>query len=190
MIGFNKRRNTLEQETYHYELQDVAEPTLYRDLFPYQLPPMIAFNHRLVPMNPPDEVWMTDTTFRDGQQARPPFTVKQIVDLYTMLHRLGGPNGMIRMSEFFVYTEAQIAHAIEAIQKIRNEGLKYVDIRRDVQDRYNEGIQKRMKHMVWGGCKSWYLNPDGSNHSLYPGFAAEYVLRARHFKPAEYEIVK
>ena len=107
MIGFNKRRNTLEQETYHYELQDVAEPNLYRDLFSYQFPPMIAFNHRLVPMDPPDEMWMTDTTFRDGQQARPPFTVKQIVDLYTLLHRLGGPNGMIRMSEFFVYTEAQ-----------------------------------------------------------------------------------
>lgn len=84
----------------------------------------------------------------------------------------------------------QVVPAIEGIQKIRNEGLKYVDIRRDVLDRYNEGIQKRMKYMVWGGCKSWYLNPDGSNHSLYPGFAAEYVLRARHFKPAEYEIVK
>jgi len=84
----------------------------------------------------------------------------------------------------------QVVPAIEGIQKIRNEGLKYVDIRRDVLDRYNEGIQKRMKYMVWGGCKSWYLNPDGSNHSLYPGFAAEYVLRARHFKPEEYEIVK
>lgn len=103
---------------------------------------------------------------------------------------LMGPNTGPGHTSVLVYTEAQIAHAIEAIQRIRNEGLKYVEIRQDVQDRYNEGIQKRMKHMVWGGCKSWYLNPDGSNHSLYPGFAAEYVLRARHFKPAEYEIVK
>jgi len=124
MIGFNKGRNTLEQETYHYELQDVAEPNLYRDLFPYQLPPMIAFNHRLVPMDPPDEMWMTDTTFRDGQQARPPFTVKQIVDLYTMMHRLGGPNGMIRMSEFFVYTEAQ-KKAVTACLEL---GYRYPEI--------------------------------------------------------------
>jgi len=124
MIGFNKGRNTLEQETYHYELQDVAEPNLYRDLFPYQLPPMIAFNHRLVPMDPPDEMWMTDTTFRDGQQARPPFTVKQIVDLYTLLHRLGGPNGMIRMSEFFVYTEAQ-KKAVTACLEL---GYRYPEI--------------------------------------------------------------
>ena len=124
MIGFNKGRNTLEQETYHYELQDVAEPNLYRDLFSYQFPPMIAFNHRLVPMDPPDEIWMTDTTFRDGQQARPPFTVKQIVDLYTMLHRLGGPNGMIRMSEFFVYTESQ-KKAVTACLEL---GYRYPEI--------------------------------------------------------------
>jgi isopropylmalate/homocitrate/citramalate synthase len=124
MIGFNKRRNTLEQETYHYELQDVAEPNLYRDLFSYQAPPMIAFNHRLVPMDPPDEMWMTDTTFRDGQQSRPPFTVKQIVDLYTLLHRLGGPNGMIRMSEFFVYTEAQ-KKAVTACLEL---GYRYPEI--------------------------------------------------------------
>jgi cation diffusion facilitator CzcD-associated flavoprotein CzcO len=100
-----------------------------------------------------------------------------------------GPNTGPGHTSVLVYTEAQIAHALEAIEMIRNENLKYVDIRQDVQDRYNEGIQKRMKHMVWGGCKSWYLNPDGSNHSLYPGFAAEYVVRARHFKPEEYEIV-
>ena len=78
----------------------------------------------------------------------------------------------------------------QAIQKIGREGLKYVNIRWDVQDAYNNGIQKRMKRMVWSsGCNSWYLSTDGSNHALYPGFAAEYVVRARSFDPADYEIV-
>jgi hypothetical protein len=46
-----------------------------------------------------------------------------------------------------------------------------------------------MRHMVWSsGCKSWYLSEDGSNHALYPGFAAEYVLRARRFRPRNYEL--
>jgi isopropylmalate/homocitrate/citramalate synthase len=124
MIAFNKRRNTLEQETYHYELQDVTEPNLYRDLFPYTQPPMVSFNHRLVPMDPPDEIWITDTTFRDGQQARPPFTIKQIVDLYTMLHRLGGPNGMIRASEFFLYSEAHK----RAVTACLEQGFRYPEI--------------------------------------------------------------
>lgn len=124
MIAFNKRRNTLEQETYNYQLQDIAEPNLYRDLFPYHQPPAITFNHRIVPMDVPDEIWITDTTFRDGQQARSPFTVKQIVDLYTMLHRLGGPNGLIRMSEFFLYSDTQ-KRALVACQDL---GYRFPEI--------------------------------------------------------------
>ena len=58
-----------------------------------------------------------------------------------------------------------------------------------VQDRYNARIQARMKHMVWdSGCNSWYLSDDGGNHSLYPGFAFEYVLRARSFRAADYDV--
>ena len=124
MISFNKKRNTLEQETYHYELQDVTNPNLFRDIFPYVEPPKVPFNHRLVPMDPPEEIWITDTTFRDGQQSRPPFTVKQIVDLYTMLHRLGGPNGVIRMTEFFLYTDKN-KRALEACLAL---GFRYPEI--------------------------------------------------------------
>jgi hypothetical protein len=63
-----------------------------------------------------------------------------------------------------------------------------VEIKQAVQDDYNAGIQGRMKHMVWtSGCNSWYLSSDGTNHSLYPGFAAEYVLRARHWNASDYE---
>ena len=43
--------------------------------------------------------------------------------------------------------------------------------------------------MVWSGCKSWYLSPDGSNRSLYPGYASEYVLRARKLDTNDYECV-
>ena len=56
-------------------------------------------------MDMPDEIWITDTTFRDGQQSTSPFTVEQIVELYKLLHKLGGPKGIIRQSEFFLYTE-------------------------------------------------------------------------------------
>jgi hypothetical protein len=46
-----------------------------------------------------------------------------------------------------------------------------------------------MKHMVWAsGCTSWYLSNDGKNHSLFPGFAAEYVLRTRHLHLADYQV--
>ncbi len=104
-LKFDKRTNTLVEEVYKYELQDVKEPKLFRDLFQYSEVPKISFNHRIVPMFPPDETWITDTTFRDGQQSLPPFTVKQIVDIYDMLHKLGGSRGLIRQCEFFLYTD-------------------------------------------------------------------------------------
>jgi isopropylmalate/homocitrate/citramalate synthase len=104
-LEINKRSNLLEQEVYNYSLQNVSEPNLYRELFPYTEIPKISFNHRRVPMGMPDEIWITDTTFRDGQQSREPYTPEQILDLFDMLHRLGGEKGIIKQTEFFIYSE-------------------------------------------------------------------------------------
>ena len=90
---------------YKYQLQDREQPNLYRHLFDYESVPKVSFNHRFVPTCMPKEIWITDTTFRDGQQSTSPFTVEQIVHLFKLMHRLGGPRGIIRQSEFFVYSE-------------------------------------------------------------------------------------
>ena len=104
-LVFNTKTNLLEENYYHYNVQDVENPNLFRELFDYESVPKVAFNNRHVPTDMPDNIWITDTTFRDGQQSREPFTVKQIVDLYKLMHKLGGPKGIIRQSEFFVYSE-------------------------------------------------------------------------------------
>ncbi len=64
---------------------------------------------------------ITDTTFRDGQQARPPYTVEQIVRLYDLMSKLGGPNGVIRWSEFFLYNVKDR----EAVEKCLELGHKF-----------------------------------------------------------------
>jgi cation diffusion facilitator CzcD-associated flavoprotein CzcO len=125
--------------------------------------------------------------WKDGAVAYKGMTVSGFPNWFILM----GPNTGPGHTSVLVYTEAQISYALQAIERMRKEGLKTVDVRQDVMDRYNEGLQGRMKHMVWSsGCNSWYLSPDGSNHGLYPGFAAEYVLRARHFKPSEYDITR
>ncbi|HOA55059.1 MAG: hypothetical protein WBL32_09840 [Acetivibrionales bacterium] len=124
MLIFNKKTNTLEQTLYRYELQDVANPNLYREIFNYDEIPKCAFNHRRVPMFPADELWITDTTFRDGQQSREPYTVEQIVELYKMLHRLGGPRGLIRQCEFFLYSDRDK----EAVYKCQELGYEYPEV--------------------------------------------------------------
>ena len=118
------KMNVLEENEYEYELQDVAEPNLYRELYEYDTIPKISFNHRLVPQKMPDKIWITDTTFRDGQQACSPFTVKQIVAVFKMLSRLSGPKGIVRQSEFFLYTEKDRA-AVRACQEL---GLEFPEI--------------------------------------------------------------
>ncbi|HHV60142.1 MAG TPA: 2-isopropylmalate synthase [Clostridiaceae bacterium] len=124
MLEFSKKSNTLEQKAYKYSLQDIKNPNLYRDLYPYSEVPKVPFNHRRVPMSVPDEIWITDTTFRDGQQSRVPYTEKQIVDLYDMLHRLGGENGVIRQTEFFIYSKKDR----NALYKCKEKGYRYPEV--------------------------------------------------------------
>ncbi|MCC7362805.1 MAG: 2-isopropylmalate synthase [Dehalococcoidia bacterium] len=92
-------------------------PDYFRDAFPYALPPLVQFEREPVALDPADAIWITDTTFRDGQQSRAPYSVEQIVHLYELLHRLGGPRGMIRQSEFFLYTKKD-REAVERCQEL------------------------------------------------------------------------
>ena len=78
MLEFSKKTNQLMQSKYKYQLQEVEEPNLYREIFDYEAIPKIAFNNRLVPICVPDEIWMTDTTFRDGQQSVSPSILPRI----------------------------------------------------------------------------------------------------------------
>ena len=124
MLEISGKSNLLEEESYRYSLQDVATPNLYRDVYPYTDVPRVAFNHRRVPLGMPEDIWITDTSFRDGQQSVEPYTVKQIVDLYKMLSRLSGPYGIIRQTEFFVYSKKDR----DAIAQCQELGLKFPEI--------------------------------------------------------------
>ena len=124
MLEISSKTNLLEQSTYKYSLQDVKEPNLYREVYPYTDVPRIPFNHRRVPIGMPQDIWITDTSFRDGQQSVEPYTVKQIVDLFKLMSRLSGPYGIIRQTEFFVYSQKDR----EALQKCQELGLKFPEI--------------------------------------------------------------
>ncbi|MBQ8432265.1 MAG: 2-isopropylmalate synthase [Clostridia bacterium] len=124
MLEISSKTNLLEQKTYKYSLQDVDEPNLYRDVYPYTDVPRIAFNHRRVPIGMPEDIWITDTTFRDGQQSVEPYTVKQIVDLFKLMSKLSGPYGIIRQTEFFVYSKKDR----EALEQCQDLGLKFPEI--------------------------------------------------------------
>ena len=104
------------------------------------------------------DIHITDTTFRDGQQARPPYKKEQMVKLYEMLSRLGGPNGVIRQSEFFLYTK----NDRETIDACRNLNLKFPEITGWI--RANKGDFRLVKEM---GLKETGMLTSSSDYHIF-----------------------
>ncbi len=199
MLRFNNRSNLLDEKDFKYPLQDSESPNLFRDLFPYDEVPKIAFNNRRVPMSMPAAIWLTDTTFRDGQQSRAPYTAQQMVDLYQMMHQLGGPEGIIRQTEFFAYSPAdrkaiedclalgydfpQVTTWIRASKKdfelVKNIGIKETGILVSCSDYH---IYKKLK-MTRGQALAHYLSVVGDifEHGLIPRCHFEDITRADYY---------
>jgi len=127
MAKWNPERRLLDHvptRPWTCGIEEVAKPNLMRDIFPYDEVCRIDFDHHFLVPSPSEGMYVTDTTFRDGQQARPPYTVDQIVTIFDFLHRLGGPNGIIRQSEFFLYTDKDKG----AVERCRERGYEFPEI--------------------------------------------------------------
>ncbi len=105
-------------------LREVDKPELFREMFPYTSVSRVVFDGVFVDPRPAEPMCITDTTFRDGQQARPPYTVQQIVDIFDLLHELGGRGGLIRASEFFIYSDKDK----KAVEACRARGYRFPQI--------------------------------------------------------------
>lgn len=153
-----------------YELQDVSTPNLLEDTFPYTLPPLIKFEGKIketidgreVEFDPNEvktrDIHITDTTFRDGQQARPPYKQEHMVALFGMMSRLGGLNGIIRQSEFFLYTKNDRA----TIDACRALNLKFPEITGWI--RANKGDFRLVKEM---GLKETGMLTSSSDYHIF-----------------------
>ncbi|MHC4637072.1 MAG: 2-isopropylmalate synthase [Planctomycetota bacterium] len=107
-----------------FKLADIKKPNLYRETFPYTEFPKVIFEKKTVPLEIPDQIWITDTTFRDGQQSRPPYTPEQILRIYDLLHEIDGGTGLIRQCEFFLYSERDR----KTVELCQERGYKYPEV--------------------------------------------------------------
>jgi isopropylmalate/homocitrate/citramalate synthase len=107
-----------------YKLVDLGQPNLYRETFPYTEFPLVIFENRRVDYELPEKIWITDTTFRDGQQARPPYKPEQILRIYDLLHEIDGGAGLIRQCEFFLYSERDR----QAVELCKERGYEFPEI--------------------------------------------------------------
>lgn len=114
----------IRKSSYEHYLQDVDVPNLYKDIFPYSDVPKVTFNQIQVPMDLPENIWITDTTFRDGQQSMPPYAAEQIIRIFDYLHELDNNSGIIKQTEFFLYTEKDR----KAAQVCMERGYKFPEV--------------------------------------------------------------
>jgi isopropylmalate/homocitrate/citramalate synthase len=106
------------------KLVDAHKPSLYRQYFPYTEFPRTAFEKHFPDMETPEQIWITDTTFRDGQQARAPYTPEQVLRLYDFMHQIDNDCGIIRQCEFFLYSPRDK----KSVQLCLERGYKYPEV--------------------------------------------------------------
>lgn len=125
----------------NYNGIDTLRPNLYKEVFPYSEIPKVTFNNIQLPMELPEDIWITDTTFRDGQQSISSLTVEQMVRIYDYLHKLDNGSGVIRQTEFFLYSDKDR----KAVEKCMEKGYEFPEITSWI--RANEEDFKLVKEM-------------------------------------------
>ena len=105
------------------------------------------------------------------------------------LFLLVGPNTGLGHTSMVYMIESQVAYVIDALRTMDSAHLSTVEVRADAQARYNDGLRAQLDDSVWstGGCRSWYLDAQGRNTSLWPGFSFAFRRQTRRFDVAAYQ---
>ncbi|MCW2991410.1 MAG: FAD-dependent pyridine nucleotide-disulfide oxidoreductase, partial [Solirubrobacterales bacterium] len=104
------------------------------------------------------------------------------------LFLLTGPNTGLGHNSIVYILESQFNYVLDALAQMRSRGIGSLEVKPEAQRRFNEKVQKAMEDTVWttGGCASWYIDRNGLNTTLWPGWTWDFRRRTRHFDPAPY----
>lgn len=104
--------------------------------------------------------------------------------------QLTGANTGLGHSSMLLMIESQLAYIVDGIAKTEAAGGRF-EVRPDVAAAYNAELQRKMPKTVWGsGCSSWYLDSEGRNLTLWPGFTFDFRRRTREFRVADFIVAR
>jgi cation diffusion facilitator CzcD-associated flavoprotein CzcO len=105
------------------------------------------------------------------------------------LFMLVGPNTLLGHNSMIFMIEAQVHYIVQCLKWLRQRASSSMDLRPEVQARFNRDLQQRMQGSVWAsGCKSWYLDDAGKIVTLWPGSTARYWMLTRRLSPNHYRL--
>jgi cation diffusion facilitator CzcD-associated flavoprotein CzcO len=132
-----------------------------------------------------------NVTGRDGRKFTP-----DAVEAYRGITMAGfpnffmllGPNTALGHTSVVFMIESQIQHVMSCLRMLARDQADTIEVSEPALRHYNDGLQRRLRRAVWsaGGCRSWYLDPDGVNRALWPGFSFEYWARTRRARRSAY----
>lgn len=129
---------------------------------------------------------LLDDAWQNGSEAYLGTAVAGFPNLFLMI----GPNTGLGHNSMVYMIESQVAYILDALHKMQRQQVQAVEVRPEVQNSYNEQIQHRLQGTVWNsGCRSWYLNAQGRNTTLWPGFTFTFRRMTRRFDPASYTLL-
>jgi cation diffusion facilitator CzcD-associated flavoprotein CzcO len=126
-----------------------------------------------------------EEAWRGSPRAHLGTAVAGFPNLFVLL----GPNTGLGHNSMVYMAESQIAHVMDALERMRERGADLVEARPEAQARYNADIDARMRDTVWStGCSSWYLDETGRNSTLWPDWTWRFRRRVARLDPAEYQL--
>ncbi len=126
----------------------------------------------------------------DSWQASPSAYYGTTVAGFPNLFLLIGPNTGLGHNSMVFMIESQISYILDCLHTMDRQHLQTIEVRPEVQAAFNSEMQRRMRGTVWtSGCSSWYLDANGLNTTLWPGFTFEFWRRTRYFDPQHYDMI-
>ncbi|HEY0640868.1 MAG TPA: NAD(P)/FAD-dependent oxidoreductase [Pseudonocardiaceae bacterium] len=123
--------------------------------------------------------------WRDGVEAYYGVAVSGFPNLFL----LAGPNTGLGHNSIVFMIEAQVHYLLRCLELLRGKENATIDVRPEAQRRFNDALQRRLGGTVWGtGCRSWYLDEQGRNRTIWPGFTWSYWLRTRTPRTEDLEV--
>ena len=132
---------------------------------------------------------------RDGRKLTPEnleayrgVTVAGFPNFFMLL----GPNTGLGHTSVVFMIESQVQHVLSCLRILARDKADTIEVSESAQRHYNDALQRRLRRAVWseGGCDSWYLDADGINRTLWPGFTFEYWARTRRARRADYAVTR
>jgi len=124
--------------------------------------------------------------WRGGIEAYHGITVAGFPNFFLLL----GPNTALGHNSVVFMIESQVQHVMSCLRLLARQNSETIEVRPAALRHYNDAIQRRLRRAVWseGGCVSWYLDANGVNRAMWPGFSFEYWARTRRARRSDYVI--